>query len=171
MNRPRPSSNRWSRGSGSRFIDRIGTDTCASTAGHLKWSSTPTIISGIPEMMVGVDDHLRCPAVDAHVSVPIRSMNREPEPRLHRFELGRGRFMVLAQPVKLVAKVHELLRTQSRTVVAVPWPAGDVDHGRQPVPIPVVRLVGMLPRQHLDGEVLRGIDANSEGPAHGSEEG
>src|SRR5216683_7284145 len=32
MNRRRPSSSRWSRGCGSRFIDRIGTDTCASVA-------------------------------------------------------------------------------------------------------------------------------------------
>ncbi len=98
-------------------------------------------------------------------------MNREPQPWLHRLELGWRRFIVLAQPVQLVAKVDELLGAQRRAVVAVPGPAGDVDHGGQPVPIPVVRLVGMLPRQHFDGEVLRGIGANSEGPAHGSEEG
>jgi hypothetical protein len=29
----------------------------------------------------------------------------------------------------------------------------------------------MLPRQHLDRKVLGGIGADSEGPAHGSEEG
>src|SRR5712692_3795353 len=97
-------------------------------------------------------------------------MDRESQPWLHGFELSRRSFLIVDQPLELIAKVDELLSTQGCAVLAVPWSRGDLDPGGQPVSVPVVGFVRVLPRHHLDRDVLRVI-ADVKGKAHGSAKG
>src|SRR5207245_10694229 len=93
-------------------------------------------------------------------------MDAEPKPRLHRFEFGRGRFVIVTEPLELVAKMDELFSPQRRAVVAAKRAACHV-HGRgQPVAIPVVGLVRMLACEHVDSQVLRIVVANTKRTAH-----
>src|SRR5437870_5424753 len=106
------------------------------------------------------------PACHAQVPVAIRSMDTEPQPRLHRFELGRGCFVILTEPLKLIAKMYELFSPQRRAVVAAKRTTCHV-HGRgQPVAVPVVGLVRVLSRDDLDSDVLPSVVTDAKRTAH-----
>src|SRR5205807_10176497 len=85
------------------------------------------IENGIPNVVAVAEGLGLSPAAHSEMALSVGSMHVEPQPRLHRLELGRRRFTIFEQRLPLVSKMHELFGAQRRSIVAPTGPRGDID--------------------------------------------